>query len=290
MEESEIKDILLALVEPNRNRPSDSIPADVKGWRFPSTTSSSAQPDGGDDDDQYNQPVCFWTGISCDPIDGSVTGLNLGNGFYAKKLLGIAEDAAAPDGARLLHHDEKAPVGNEFSLYKMRYPDPPPEHTKQRRADEVSYTSFSMSFPSSIGRLLSLRFVNLSGNSLRGPIPTSVLQLPNLEIFDASMNDLEGRFPHFSSDALRVLDISKNRFHGPLGRNLFAHPNVGPFTAPYLESIVKFDISHNGFNGTIPLDGTSGLYNPETEYDEAFRNLQYFDLGFNLCELLEHLS
>ena len=265
MEESEIKDILLELVEPNRNG-ANEIPTDIKGWRFPS----------GDPAKDDQQPVCFWTGVECDPIDGSITGLNLGNGFYAEKLLGISSAGGKRHNSRVLQQQHD----HEIILHKERYLESPPKVSKNRRMDN----GLSPNFPSSIGRLLSLRFINLSSNQLQGPIPKSVLQLPNLEIFDVHSNDLVGDFPHFDSDALQVLDMSKNRFSGPLDKDLFGHPVIGPKTAPYLLSLVKFDISHNGFNGTIPLDGTSGYYNPDVEHEEALQNLQYFDLGYNLCE------
>ena len=67
MDESELKEILLTLVEPNQNRV--TLPPSVKGWS-----------------EQSDVQVCYWTGVTCDPIDNSITGLNLGDGFYEKYL------------------------------------------------------------------------------------------------------------------------------------------------------------------------------------------------------------
>lgn len=289
MEESELKDILLALLEPSdRNRPSEYIiPTHVKGWRFPSANPDAA---AGVDNvgDQYQQPVCFWTGVTCDPIDGSITGLNLGNGFYVQTLLGLAtptfkDEDDEEEGHRHDRMITQQRDGSEINLHKERYSKS--HYTSSgfhRFTKKTSLTPTNPTFPTSLGKLRSLRFINLSSNQLQGSIPKSVLSLPNLEIFDVTSNDLEGVFPHFESDALRVLDASKNRFHGALDDDLFGHPDIGPHTAPYLFSLVKFDISHNGFNGTIPLNGRSGFYDIGKHHEESMQNLQYFDIGYNL--------
>ena len=280
MTEDEVKSFLLALLGPNRNSPIDIIPADVRGWRYPTGITYVSQ--GNETDEQYLQPVCSWTGITCDPIDGSIIGLNLGNGFYTKTLLGLSDDVVGEDrNSRVLR-----PRDDQMAINKYRCHEPILSTTYTRRISEnLPAASAYPSFPSSIGQLLSLRFINMSSNRLQGMLPKSLLQLPNLEILDISSNDLEGTFPHIKSTELRVVDISKNRFQGPLDKHLFGHPDVGPYTAPYLMSLVKFDISHNGFNGTIPLDGSSGFYDAITKRDESLQNLLYFDLGNNLCEL-----
>ncbi|KAL3815574.1 hypothetical protein ACHAXA_000306 [Cyclostephanos tholiformis] len=280
-EEEEIKAILLELVEPNRDDPTDIIPPNVTGWRFPSEKKSSDASSLQTGDEQYRRPVCNWTGVICDPIDGSITGLNLGDGFYVGSLLGIYGGDVGADRMDLRRNEE-------IILHKRRrYAEAAPTMANARRADDVSTTSPTTEiigpiFPSSIGKLRSLRFINLSSNKLRGGVPNSVLQLPNLQIVDVSMNDLDGTFPHFESEKMLSLDISKNRFHGPLPEHVFGHPEIDSTTAPYLRSVVKFDISHNSFNGTIPLDGTSAYYDQIAMHDEALQNLKYFDLGFNI--------
>ncbi|EED95533.1 vascular plant-like leucine rich repeat transmembrane-like protein kinase, partial [Thalassiosira pseudonana CCMP1335] len=118
----------------------------------------------------------------------------------------------------------------------------------------IDPSQIAPSLPSALGKLLSLRLLNLSSNQIQGTIPKTISQLPNLEIIDISSNDLVGSFPYFESEVLRVLDISKNRFHGKLPKELFAHPDIGKETAPYLASLM----------------------------DTTMQNLQYFDIGFNL--------
>ena len=321
-DEAEVKNILLEFVEPNRNNPDidDLIPLDVKGWRFPNTR----------DHGQYKQPVCFWSGVTCDPVDGSITGLNLGNGFYIHQLLGwpggeldddddggdITGDGHGDSSTGGIHRryrramvlEEEQDWLEHYDLQfdngvlpKKRFAIPQPphhfhrhQHKMRRMLQTVNVTNIKSNtnityaanpkIPPSLGKLTSLRFINLSHNHIQGTIPKNILNLPNLEIIDVQGNDLQGTFPHFESDAIRVLDLSKNRFYGPLDKDIFGHPIVDDTTAPYLFSIVKFDLSHNGLNGTIPLDGTSGYYNPTIEHEESLQKLQYFDLGYNLCE------
>ena len=283
--EEERKAILLELVESNRDSQIDIIPSNVTGWRFPSEKPSDASSQVSDYDVQYHQPVCNWTGVICDPADGSITGLNLGNGFYVGTLLGMLGGDVSEE-----HNATRMVLQRNDGIFldKKRHSESLVVMENTRRADDIlkSRTTeiIGPSFPSSIGKLRSLHFINLSSNQLRGPIPKSVLQLPDLKIVDVSMNDLEGRFPHFESEKLLVLDISKNRFHGPLPEHVFGHPEIDSTTAPYLRSVVKFDVSHNSFNGTIPLDGTSAYYDPIAKQEGSLKNLKYFDLGWNMCE------
>ncbi len=283
MTEDEVKAILLALLGPNRNSLSE-IPADVNGWRHPTGIAGASQAPNNGTDEQYHRPVCSWTGVTCDPIDGSVIGLNLGDGFYTNTLLDLSDNNVLGEDrysrALFQRHDDSIIILNKSRCHESSLSS---EYTR-RISETLPTAPIYPSFPSSLGQLLSLRFINMSSNRLQGTFPKSVLKLPNLEILDISSNDIEGTFPRIESNALRVLDISKNRFQGPLDGHLFGHPDVGPRTAPYLMSLVKFDISHNGFNGTIPLDGTSGYYDTVTQRDESLQNLLYFDLGNNLCE------
>ena len=253
MDDSQLKSILLSLVEPNQNKL--TIPASVKGWS-----------------EQSQEPVCYWTGITCDPIDNSITGLNLGDGFWTNTLLGLSPTEDNADQNRMLTYEELKEIYLQKTLGST--------HSQTRVLQ--SGAAAGPAFPSALGKLKTLRFINLSSNQIQGPIPKSITDLPNLEIFDVTQNDIIGTFPHFESDSLMILDISKNRFHGALPGLLFGHPGKGPDTAPYLKSIVKFDISHNGFNYSIPLNGRSAFYDTDTQTETVLKNLQYFDLGYNL--------
>ena len=264
MDESELKEILLTLVEPNQNRV--TLPPSVKGWS-----------------EQSDVQVCYWTGVTCDPIDNSITGLNLGDGFWFKTLLGMSE-TAEDDNDSARHYQDRQLGYEEIKdlyLHKKTKATGSTDTHKQRNLQKDKAAA-GPTFPSALGKLQTLRFINLSSNQIQGPIPKSITDLPNLEIFDVTQNDIIGTFPQIQSDSLMVLDISKNRFHGTIPKRLFGHPEIGPDTAPYLKPLVKFDISHNGFNSSIPLNGDSGFYNKEIQAETVLKNLQYFDLGYNL--------
>lgn len=253
MKDSQVKQTLLTLVEPNRNdafRVSDT----VIGWRF--------------EGDQYEIPVCNWTGILCD--DDTIIGLDLEDGVWIESLLGYASSVERADGSshRLL--------GKRDYLYKER------KLQQDQDVERALPYAAAPFLPSALGKLTSLRAIKLSSNQIRGPIPTSIMKLPNLELFEVRSNDITGTFPHFDSEKLKVFDISKNRFHGTLPDDLFAHPSVGKTTAPYLKTLIKFDISHNGLNGTIPLNGRSGTYDHEKKMETSLQKLKFFDVGFNL--------
>jgi hypothetical protein len=250
----------------------------VTGWR----------PFGDVDGTELEQPppVCSWTGVTCDSNDGSITGLNLGDGFYFITLLGnfVAKDDDDHSSTRRMVRSREYDI---ILNKRRRYSEDDLSLSTTIRQTTQSIT-IGPTIPYSLGKLHSLRFINLSSNQLYGTIPKSILQLPQLEIIDISNNDLTGIFPHFTSPTITVFDISENQFHGSLPKYIFGHPILdSSTTAPYLTSVVKFDISNNNFSGTIPLDGISGAYDSSSgaeHHDKLLQNLKYFDLGYNMCE------
>lgn len=281
IEDDKSRSILLELV---RDRQYNYfLPSNVTGWRPFSDLDGT--------DFEQLPPVCSWTGVTCDSNDGSITGLNLGDGFYFVTLLGnvVADDDDDQSSTRRLVRSREYDI---ILNNKRRYSEDLYLSTSIRRRDDETTQSITIgpTITYSLGKLHSLRFVNLSSNQLHGTIPKSILQLPKLEIIDLSNNYLTGAFPHFTSPAINVLDISKNQFRGSLPKHIFGHPALdSSTTAPYLTTVVKFDISHNYFTGTIPLDGTSGAYDLNSgaeHHDKLLQNLKYFDLGYNMCEYI----
>ncbi|CAL5418348.1 unnamed protein product [Camellia sinensis] len=69
-----------------------------------------------------------------------------------------------------------------------------------------------------IGRLNSLRGLNLSHNNLKGHIPTSLGNLKNLELLDLSSNKFVGEIPQQLKSLmfLEVLNLSNNQLVGPI--------------------------------------------------------------------------
>ena len=68
--------------------------------------------------------------------------------------------------------------------------------------------------------------LNLTGAGLSGPLPEDLVQLPGLEILDLSNNSLSGPLPSKFSNSLKLLDLSRNQLlgawtsYGPWGGSL----------------------------------------------------------------------
>ena len=63
-----------------------------------------------------------------------------------------------------------------------------------------------------LGNLKALRKLDMSSNSLEGPVPGSLINLPALQILDISFNHLNGPLPVGQSDSrLGIADFSGNR-------------------------------------------------------------------------------
>ena len=83
---------------------------------------------------------------------------------------------------------------------------------------DFSNNSFSGEMPKIIGRLKSLKGLNLSHNNLIGYIPSSFGNLSNLEWLDLSFNKLSGEIPKQLVDLswLEVLELSHNQLIGQI--------------------------------------------------------------------------
>ncbi|KAK0578997.1 hypothetical protein LWI29_019470 [Acer saccharum] len=90
---------------------------------------------------------------------------------------------------------------------------------------------------------LNLTHVDLSGNKLRGKIPTSVTLLENLESLNLSSNGLDGEIPSEFGDlmSLKNVSLASNSLSGSVPESISAIPGL-----------VHLDLSSNQLNGTIP--------------------------------------
>lgn len=94
--------------------------------------------------------------------------------------------------------------------------------------------------------------IRLSGNSLRGTLPTRLSDLTYLQALDLSRNSFRGPIPREWGRlaALRRVDLSKNFLYGPIP------PELGRLT-----NLTDLDLSWNRLTGAIPeaLSQVSGL-------------------------------
>ncbi|KAG5238933.1 Cf-4/9 disease resistance family protein [Salix suchowensis] len=97
-----------------------------------------------------------------------------------------------------------------------------------------------------------LGYLNLNGNELEGEIPPSIINCTQLEVLDLGFNKIEGKFPYFLDklQELKVLVLKSNKLHGFV---------KGPTTNYAFSKLRIFDISRNNFSGPLPTGYFNGL-------------------------------
>nr|GMD04456.1 receptor-like protein 51 [Ipomoea batatas]GMD08335.1 receptor-like protein 51 [Ipomoea batatas] len=88
-----------------------------------------------------------------------------------------------------------------------------------------------------------LSYVDLSGNKLKGKIPSMLTELENLVFLNLSSNSLNGSIPTTFGDltSLKNVSLSSNSLSGPIPDSLAAIPEL-----------IHLDLGSNQLNGTIP--------------------------------------
>ncbi|KAL7205107.1 hypothetical protein ACSBR2_018097 [Camellia fascicularis] len=114
--------------------------------------------------------------------------------------------------------------------------------------------------PSSLWNLETLRYLNLSFNSLGGSLDPNIRPSRVLEIVDLSWNQISGSIPRVvgSFQSLTSLNLSRNSFLGPI-----------PNTMGNLITLDFLDLSHNNLSGQIPKSL------------EALSHIQYMNFSYN---------
>ncbi|KAF3431591.1 hypothetical protein FNV43_RR26322 [Rhamnella rubrinervis] len=108
----------------------------------------------------------------------------------------------------------------------------------------VSNNRFSGRIPLKIGFLCrSLTLLDVSGNEIYGPLPSSLGDLTSLVVLDLSRNKLQGHIPESMSHLkyLKYLSLADNNLTGTI-INRFVH----------LDSLEVLDLSSNSLSGDIP--------------------------------------
>ncbi|KAJ4982242.1 hypothetical protein NE237_033079 [Protea cynaroides] len=90
---------------------------------------------------------------------------------------------------------------------------------------------------------LNLTHIDLSGNRLKGKVPTSLTLLSDLEFLNLSSNALTGELPSSLGDLLSLQNVSfaSNSLSGAIPESMLEIPGL-----------LHLDLSSNQFNGTIP--------------------------------------
>ncbi|GLJ28877.1 hypothetical protein SUGI_0569150 [Cryptomeria japonica] len=113
---------------------------------------------------------------------------------------------------------------------------------------DLSHNKLGGRIPSEvIASLENLQFyLNLSWNSLQGPLPRKMSKIVMAQAIDLSGNQLTGVIPISLGDctALERLNLSHNAFVGPI-----------PYTLSKLKNLQEMDLSFNNLSGQIPEAG-----------------------------------
>ncbi|PKU81173.1 Leucine-rich repeat receptor-like serine/threonine-protein kinase [Dendrobium catenatum] len=126
----------------------------------------------------------------------------------------------------------------------------------------------SCSIPTCYGGrgLQNLIILNLSNNSLSGPIPKTLFNLPQLQKLLLFQNKLSGKLPEFSNASLlKDIELNNNKLQGKIPMSLF-----------WLSELTFLSLANNNFKGFFQLNSIPFL-----------KNLSYLDLSDSGLSCLE---
>ncbi|KAL1205338.1 LRR receptor-like serine/threonine-protein kinase GHR1 [Cardamine amara subsp. amara] len=174
------------------------------------------------------------------------------------------------------------------------FPDVTPQLLRANHLN-LSYNKLTGSLPERIPtHYPKLRVLDISSNSLEGPIPNELLSMPTLEEIHLQNNGMTGNIGPLPSSVsrIRLLDLSHNQFDGDLPDvfgsltnlqvlNLAANNLSGslPNSMNDVVSLSSLDVSQNHFTGPLPSNLSSNLM--------AF-NVSYNDLSGTVPENLKN--
>ncbi|XP_022145113.1 receptor-like protein 12 [Momordica charantia] len=110
---------------------------------------------------------------------------------------------------------------------------------------DLKSNNFSGTIPTIFSRGSQLRSLDLNNNQMEGELPPSLLNCENLQVLNIGNNKITGYFPHWlqSASSLQVLILRSNRFYGHINNSMTRH------SFPNLRII---DLSRNYFSGPLP--------------------------------------
>lgn len=145
------------------------------------------------------------------------------------------------------------------------------------------------SFPSSFTKINTLRYIDLSHNSMTGIIPDTFVNMTSLQYFDVGYNSLDGSIPPSLGNIKTIthFDTSNNLIGGDIPANFSMMSNL-----TYFDS--SNNPSHTGWlpeffrclqlqtlDVTAPDNGLWGQIFGSIEYYGNLTQLQWFAVGTN---------
>jgi len=133
---------------------------------------------------------------------------------------------------------------------------------------DLSYNSLSGPLPSKVGSLQNVNQLSLSGNQLSGQIPESIGNCVVLQELWLDNNLFNGSIPQHLNKALTTLNLSMNELSGSIPDDIgsilgleqlcLSHNNFSgqiPTVLQNLTSLWKLDLSFNDLQGEVPKEG-----------------------------------
>ncbi|KAJ1700914.1 hypothetical protein LUZ63_000693 [Rhynchospora breviuscula] len=236
---------------------------------------------------------CSWERVSCDPITGHVTKLDLGvdlgvdtvtlTQLVGDVLLSLNATTFLPlQQLRSLSLSELGITGcvagagfeSRSSLSKLKKLD-------------LSYNRLNNSIISSLAKVSSLRALDLEGNHIEN-VPVKEFSALNLEVVNLRSCDISGSLPYLGDwSSLKALSLAYNNLNGTITSTGLCH----------LKNLEELDLSVNNFAGNIPpcIGYLSSLRILDLSYNqfhvkisssifERAISLRYLSLSSNLLE------
>ncbi|KAL0727412.1 hypothetical protein Bca4012_023505 [Brassica carinata] len=163
------------------------------------------------------------------------------------------------------------------------FPDVTPQLLRANHLN-LSFNKLTGSLPERIPTYYpKLRVLDISSNSLEGPIPSALLSMPTLEEIHLRNNGMVGNIGPMPSSGsrIRLLDLSHNRFDGDLPGvlgtltslqvlNLAANSLSGslPNSINDMVSLSSLDVSQNHFTGPLPSNLSRSLMSFNVSYND----------------------
>ncbi|XP_051143789.1 probably inactive leucine-rich repeat receptor-like protein kinase At5g48380 [Andrographis paniculata] len=119
-------------------------------------------------------------------------------------------------------------------------------HPDENRVLNIQLSSMGLSgkFPTGVSKCRSMTGLDLSGNSLRGIIPSNISSImPYIVSLDLSSNNFSGEIPRSLANCsfLNVVKLDNNQLSGHIP------PEIG-----LLQRIKTFSVANNRLNGPVP--------------------------------------
>ncbi|XP_058182190.1 receptor-like protein 6 [Rhododendron vialii] len=136
----------------------------------------------------------------------------------------------------------------------------------------LKMNNFSGTIHDSFTRRNSLTTINLYGNGFEGPIPKSLINCRILKVLDLGRNNFYEEFPHWLGNLpnLHVLILQSNKFHG----SIVTSTTKFPFPA-----LRVLDMSNNRFTGPLPIKYFKS-FKAMMNVDEENYHLKYMESNY----------